>query len=205
MAQRTVHIVDDDPAVVQSLFFMLRPEEVQCTSHSSAEDLLASLDQCEDGPILLDLRLGGMSGLELQRELHRRNCFMPVIIITGHGDIASAVSTMKEGAIDFLQKPFSKSELMDALAAAENAMGQMGEEQPAAVAEAREMVSHLSPRERQVLEGLVHGKANKAIAYDLGISPRTIEIHRANAMKKLKVRTLPDMLHIAFLAGVMES
>lgn len=203
MAKRTVHIVDDDPAVLQSLFFMLRTEEIECTSHSSAEDLLQALDGLADGPILLDLRLGGMSGQELQRELHRRDCHMPVVIITGHGDVASAVATMKEGAIDFLQKPFSKSELMDALEAAEGAMEQDLHE-PAAKAEACQMVEQLSPRERQVLEGLAHGKANKTIAFDLGISPRTIEIHRANAMKKLNVRTLPDMLHLAFLAGVMD-
>jgi two-component system, LuxR family, response regulator FixJ len=202
MTMMPVHIVDDDPEMVASVRFLLRAEGVPCTSHDSAEALLDALPSLDRGCILLDLKLGGMSGLELQRELHARGCDLPVVIMTGHGDVSSAVAAMKEGAIDFIQKPFAKAELVTAIEAAwKRAVGPTGSgERDKAIA----LVETLSPRERQVLAGLVHGKANKIIAHELSISPRTIEIHRAHAMRKLKAKSLPEMLHTAFLAGVMD-
>lgn len=202
MTDMPVHIVDDDPEMIGSIRFLLQAAGVVCTTHDSAEALLAALPSLERGCILLDIRLGGMDGLELQRELHARGCDLPVVIMSGHGDMSSAIAAMKEGAIDFLQKPFAKSELFTAI---EAAWKRAGETNGSNVREmARIQVEALSPRERQVLVGLAHGKANKIIAHELSISPRTIEIHRAHAMRKLNARTLPDLLHIAFQAGLMD-
>jgi two-component system response regulator FixJ len=152
------------------------------------------------GCLLLDLRLPGISGLDLQARLHEEGCTLPVIVMTGHGEVSSAVRAMKEGAIDFLEKPFAKSDLMAALKAAKRAW-----KQPSISSEVRlkaeEQIAQLTNRERQVLLGLVQGHLNKQIAYDLDISPRTVEVHRANVMKKLGVHSLSEMLNIAFLAG----
>ena len=203
MSALPIHIIDDDPELVQSLDFLLRAEGIACTAHDSAEGFLEALSGLDPGCILLDLRLDGMQGLELQQELNRRGCAMPVVMMSGHADVSSAVAAMKEGATDFIQKPFSKGELLAAVEEAARRLeekGRSGQEKT----NARRLIETLSQRERQVVIGLAHGKPNKTIAYDIGISPRTIEIHRANAMRKLNVRTLPDMLHLAFLAGLMD-
>lgn len=197
-----VHIVDDDPDMIASVRFLLQAEGMDCTSHCSAEALLEALPSLDPGCILLDVKLGCMDGLELQRQLHARGCDLPVVIMTGHGDVTSAVTAMKEGAVDFIQKPFSRKELLTAIEVASQRLtrssGALERDK------ARALVATLSPRERHVLSGLAHGKANKVIAHELSISPRTIEIHRANAMRKLNARTLPDMLHTAFVAGIMD-
>lgn len=198
-----IHIIDDDGEVLQSLGFLLQAEGITCTLHASAEAFLSALPELEPGCILIDLRLHGMQGLELQHELHDRGCTMPVVMMSGHADVASAVSAMKEGAIDFIQKPFSKAELLAAMAEAERRMAQSARTDHDK-AHAHRLIETLSQRERQVVAGLAHGKPNKTIAFEIGISPRTIEIHRSNAMRKLAVRTLPDMLHLAFLAGLMD-
>lgn len=203
MSPMPVHIVDDDPAVVQSVAFMLKAEGIDTTAHEGAEQLLEALPGLEPGCILLDLRLCGMSGLELQRLLHDHGCAMPVVMMTGHGSVDSAVAAMKEGAIDFIQKPFAKADLMAALDCATRRLTQR-DRQDDDKAQAETKICTLSLRERQVVSGLARGNPNKVIAYDLGISPRTVEIHRSNAMKKLEVRTLPDLLHVAFLAGLMD-
>ncbi|WAT16717.1 response regulator [Aurantiacibacter sp. MUD11] len=198
-----VHIVDDDADVRLSVSFMLRGEGHECTLHESGEQFLDVVADLEPGCILLDLHLGDGDGLDIQRRLADRGISMPVVLMTGHGDVSTAVKAMKLGAIDFIQKPFGKADLMTALKAAGELVGQTTQ-MDGERAEAQQLIELLSPRERQVLDGLAHGQHNKTIAFELGISPRTVEIHRANAMRKLEVRTLPEMLHIAFQAGVME-
>jgi two-component system response regulator FixJ len=142
-----------------------------------------------------------MNGQELQKKLHEVGCRMPVVIVTGHGDIMSAVSTMKHGAIDFIQKPFCKDDLIVAATEAWAVLDQAAPD-PEECLRARELVSRLTPREAQVLAGLVNGQPNKVIAYELGISPRTVELYRANAMRRLSARSLSEMLHLAFLADL---
>lgn len=203
MHRKPVHIIDDDQAIIQSISFMLGSEDFKTTAHGSAEDFLQALPGLVPGCILLDLRLEGMSGLELQKQLIGVANAMPVVVMTGHGDVDSAVSAMKEGAIDFLQKPFSKAELITAIEAAHSQLVQT-DHAVQGKAKAESLITSLSPREKEVLEGLACGQPNKNIAYNLGISPRTVEIHRANAMRKLEAKSLPDMLHVAFLAGVMD-
>jgi two-component system response regulator FixJ len=195
-----VYIIDDDPEVQRSMAFMLMSDGIGSTLFGSAEEFLEHLPTMGPGCLLLDLRLPGISGLDLQARLHEEGCTLPVIVMTGHGEVSSAVRAMKEGAIDFLEKPFAKSDLMAALKAAKRAW-----KQPSISSEVRlkaeEQIAQLTNRERQVLLGLVQGHLNKQIAYDLDISPRTVEVHRANVMKKLGVHSLSEMLNIAFLAG----
>lgn len=194
-----VYIIDDDPEIQRSLAFMLMSEGITSTAFGCAEDLLAQLPGLKQGCLLVDLRMPGMSGLALQARLHQLGCHLPVIMMTGHGEVGSAVKAMKEGAIDFLEKPFPKADLMAALHAAESVSGHH-----AIASEARrnaeQQLAQLTNREREVLHGLVLGHLNKRIAHDLEISPRTVEVHRANVMKKLGVHSLSEVLHIAFLA-----
>lgn len=194
-----VYIIDDDPEIQRSLAFMLMSEGITSTAFGCAEDFLAKLPGLKPGCLLVDLRMPGMSGLALQARLHQLGCHLPVIMMTGHGEVGSAVKAMKEGAIDFLEKPFSKADLMAALHAAEGVSGRH-----AIASEARQhaeqQLAQLTNREREVLHGLVQGHLNKRIAHDLEISPRTVEVHRANVMKKLGVHSLSEVLHIAFLA-----
>lgn len=201
MSKRVCHIVDDDPEVADSTAFLLRTEGFETTTHASGEAFLRSLPELDHGCILLDIRMPGINGLDLQRHLHNQGITMPVIIITGHGDVETAVRALKDGALDFLQKPFSREEL---LAALESAWQQP--RQNAVRSEDAELacsrIERLTKREQQVLQGLVKGQPNKVIAYDLGLSPRTVELYRANAMRKLEVRSLPEMLHLAFLADL---
>lgn len=201
MQQRIAHIVDDDVEILESVSFMLRAEAIETTIHECSEAFVAALPNLKPGCIILDIFMPGMDGLHLQKVLHEMGCRMPVIMVTGHGDIASAVAAMKEGALDFIQKPFAKSDLMSALDAAWAQMLQ-----PASNPEERKLaedkIASLTPRERQVIAGLVRGHPNKTIAFDLGISPRTVELYRANASRKLKARSLSELLQIAFHAGV---
>ena len=198
-----VHIIDDDPEIQRSLAFMLKSENIETSVYRCAEDFIEKLPDLEPGCLLVDLRMPGMSGLALQVHLHTSGCNLPVVMMTGHGEVSSAVQAMKEGAVDFLEKPFSKADLMAAIDAARQAL-----DHPTIVPtmriEAEKQIGQLSPREMEVLDGLVKGHLNKRIAYDLGISPRTVEVHRANLMKKVNVHTLSELLHIAFLAGKMD-
>jgi len=154
-----------------------------------------------EGCILLDVRMPQMDGLEVQKELNERGIAMPVIILTGHGDVSIAVSAMKAGAVDFIEKPFEKAVL---LAAIESAFERLADVEGRATraADATIRIAALSGREQDVLKGLARGLPNKTIAYDLGISPRTVEVHRANLMTKLGVRSLSEALRIAFSAGI---
>lgn len=199
MVEQRVYIVDDEAAVRRSIAFMLKTVGMTVESFESGEAFLKVADGLAPGCALLDVRLGGMDGLAVQAALHARGIVMPVIIITGHGDIGLAVRAMKAGAVDFLEKPFEKAALVTAI---EQAL-QYGEgrEQAHAMAQlAQARLNALTPREIDVLDGLVDGRTNKVIAYDLGISPRTVEIHRANLMTKLNVHSLSDALRIAFTA-----
>jgi two-component system response regulator FixJ len=203
MARQVCHIVDDDIDVAESTAFLLRTEGFETTTHSSGEAFLARFAELPHGLLLLDIRMPGINGLDLQRHLRDIGSEMPVIVVTGHGDVDMAVQAMKNGASDFLQKPFSREDLLAAVAAAGRVV-----RRPASAAgeaaEARARLAQLTARERQVLRGLLKGQANKMIAYDLGLSPRTIELYRGNSMRKLGVRSLPEMLHLAFLAGFGE-
>lgn len=196
---RLVHVVDDDDAIRRSVAFALKTSGFQVRLYESGSDLLKSAAKLEDGCILLDIRMPGMDGLEVQEALKDRGVALPVIIMTGHGDVSLAVRAMKAGALDFIEKPFQKAVL---LAAIEQGFGRLkqaaaGREQ---ASEAAVKLQGLTPRERDVLDGLAKGLPNKSIAYDLGISPRTVEIHRANLMTKLGVRSLSEALRIAFAA-----
>ena len=191
--RKLIHIVDDEDAIRRSASYMLKTCGYAVESWSSGEAFLKGVRPADRGCVLLDVRMPALDGMEVQRALSERGVTMPVVIMTGHGDISIAVRAMKAGAVDFLEKPFEKSVLLRAV---ETAFEHM------TAAEAEVILGALTPRERDVLEGLAQGLPNKTIAYDLGISPRTVEVHRANLMAKLDVRSLSDALRIAFAAGM---
>lgn len=198
---RLIHIIDDDEAIRRSTSFLLKTSgyHVQCWPSGAA--FLKDVRQAGSGCILLDIRMPDMDGLAVQAALAERGVTMPVVILTGHGDIGTAVRAMKAGAVDFLEKPFEKRKLLGAIEQACERIA-AADDQAARGAQARTVLSALTPREHEVLEGLAQGLPNKAIAYDLGISPRTVEVHRANLMAKLEVKSLSDALRIAFAAGM---
>lgn len=197
---RRVHLVDDDEAIRRSVSFTLRTSNLLVTTYASGVELLKA-PELERGCILLDVRMPDMDGLEVQQALKDKGVLLPVIILTGHGDVGLAVQAMKAGAVDFIEKPFEKATLLGALEVGFARIEAAGRRH-ARADEARVKLEVLTGRERDVLEGLVRGHPNKTIAYDLGISPRTVEIHRANLMMKLGVPSLSEALRIAFAAGV---
>jgi len=196
---RLVHLVDDDEAIRRSVGFMLKTSGFHVRTYESGDDLLKSASNLEAGCILLDIRMPGMDGLELQAALRDKGIRLPVIIMTGHGDVALAVQAMKAGAVDFIEKPFEKAVLLSAIEHGVERLKRSAADVDRAD-EAAVRLQALTPREREVLDGLAKGLPNKTIAYDLGISPRTVEIHRANVMSKLGVRSLSEALRIAFAA-----
>lgn len=198
-----VHLVDDDDAVRRSAAFMLKTAGYRVQAYDSGVALLKEVRNLEPGCVLLDIRMPEMDGLEVQKALRDTGCMLPVIIMTGHGDVPIAVQAMKAGALEFLEKPFEKASLVAALQAGFDQLKQSSHASVRAE-EARARLNVLTPRERDILVGLVQGLPNKTIAYDLGISPRTVEIHRANLMDKLQVRSLSEALRIAFAAGFDE-
>lgn len=198
---RTVHLVDDDEAIRRSASFMLRTSGYLVKTYASGVELLAAGKEIAPGCILLDVRMPQMDGLEVQRALKDRGILLPVIVMTGHGDVNVAVQAMKAGAIDFIEKPFEKAVLLSAIEEGFGRLLDAGRRHVRAD-EAKVRLEALTPREQDVLEGLVRGHPNKTIAYDLGISPRTVEIHRANLMTKLSVASLSEALRIAFAAGL---
>lgn len=198
---RCVHIIDDNEAIRRSVAFMLKTSGYKVNSWPSGTAFLKDVKQVEPGCILLDVRMPEIDGLEVQAELAQRGIALPVVIVTGHGDIAIAVRAMKAGAVDFVEKPFHKDTLLAAIELALERLASIGD-RAASAAEARTILAALTARERQVLERLAQGLPNKAIAFDLGISPRTVEVHRANLMAKLEVHSLSDALRIAFAAGI---
>lgn len=199
---KIVYLVDDDEAIRRSAGFMLKTSGFTVKSFESGVEFLKERD-AQPGCVLLDVRMPGMDGLEVQRELQARGSVLPVIVMTGHGDINVAVQAMKAGAVDFIEKPFEKAVLLSAM---EEGFARIGhaERSRARGEEARVRLNALTPRELDVLQGLVRGHPNKTIAYDLDISPRTVEIHRANLMSKLGVASLSEALRIAFAAGLGE-
>ena len=199
--KKLVHIVDDEDAIRRSASFMLKTSGYSVQTWASGVAFLKQVRHVPEGCVLLDVRMPEMDGLEVQQTLLDRGVTMPVIVLTGHADVSIAVRAMKAGAVDFLEKPFEKAVLIaaievafDRIAAADGAA--------ARAAEANVVLGVLTPREREVLDGLAQGLPNKTIAYDLGISPRTVEVHRANLMAKLDVRSLSDALRLAFAAGM---
>jgi two-component system response regulator FixJ len=198
-----VYVIDDDEAVRQSLEFLLRTSGFTVRSFESAKAFLEITPQPRSGCIITDVRMPGISGIDLLRRVKELGVDIPVIMITGHGDISLAVEAMKIGATDFLEKPFDDDQLLAALRSTLSRDAGKAERK-AEVAEIHDKLATLSNRERQVLEGLVAGSANKNIAFDLGISPRTVEIYRANLMTKMAANSLSDLVRMAMMAGIME-
>ena len=197
----TIHLVDDDEAIRRSASLVLRTSGYTVKTYESGIELLASAEELAPGCILMDVRMPAMDGLEVHAALKERGVFLPVIVMTGHGDVNLAVRAMKAGAIDFIEKPFEKAELLAAIEDGFDSMDR-SERRRAHREEARAKLAVLTPRECEVLQGLVEGRPNKTIAYALGISPRTVEVHRANLMAKLAVPSLSDALKLAFAAGM---
>jgi len=199
--KRLIHIVDDEEAIRRSASFMLKTSGFAVTTWASGVEFLKNTRSLEPGCILLDVRMPEMDGLEVQQALAERGVALPVIVLTGHGDVSIAVRAMKAGAVDFIEKPFEKAVLLEAIEAGFARLRDAGA-RAANATDAEVLIAALTPREQDVLKGLAHGFPNKTIAHDLGISPRTVEVHRANLMTKLKVRSLSEALRIAFAAGL---
>jgi FixJ family two-component response regulator len=197
----TVFVVDDDEAVRNSLRMLLKSLGMPAATRSSAEEFLAEYDPDQPGCIVLDVRMPGMSGPELQEELNRRGAIIPVIFITGHGDVPMAVEAMQHGAVDFLEKPFSDKDLTDriqrALSADRRNRALLGEKD-----QIRARIAMLTPRERQVMELVTLGKLNKVIAWDLGLSQRTVEIHRAHLTEKMGATSLAHLVRMTIIADI---
>jgi len=199
--RRVIHLVDDDASLRHSASFMLRHAGYDVVTYSGGRPFLEAVDGAEKGCVLLDVRMPDMDGLAVQEELNARQTGLPVIILTGHGDVSVAVQAMKAGAVDFIEKPYEKQVLIRTLERAfERLERQISSE--LLESEAQRRVAKLTDRETDVLKGLAQGMTNKMIAASLAISPRTVEIHRANLMQKLETESLSDTLRIAFSAGL---
>ncbi len=194
-----IHLIDDDEHVRRAVAFLLGTAGFAVKLHESAASFFANLDKQQPGCIVSDVRMPGMDGVELQRRLKEKGVDMPMIIMTGHADVALAVAAMKAGAVDFIEKPFDDEVLLNAVRLALSQYARTDQSGTEA-AHIRSRVEALSPRERQVLDGLLAGQPNKTIAYDLSLSPRTVEVHRANLMTKMGAKSLSDLVRMAMLA-----
>jgi two-component system, LuxR family, response regulator FixJ len=196
-----VFVVDDDAAVRDSLEALLSAEGFQVRTFDSAVSFLAADLSKFQGCLLLDVRMPKMSGLELQQELRKRACTLPVVIMTGHADVQMAVAAMKAGAVDFIEKPFDDHQLIGVV---RRALAEVARQSDAAAikADAALRLAELTAREREVLDHLVAGCSNKVIAQKLGISPRTVEIHRAHVMEKMRVASLSELVRLALRAEI---
>lgn len=195
----TVYIVDDDEAVRDSLRWLLEANTYRVKAFASAEAFLSEYREGQAGVLIVDVRMPGMSGLQLQEELLSRKSLMPVVFITGHGDVPMAVNTIKKGAVDFLEKPFNETDLREIV----SRMFEQAKDNLKRFTAQREhdaLLGRLTAREQQVLERIVAGRLNKQIADDLGISIKTVEAHRANIMEKLQVTTVADLMKVALAA-----
>ena len=198
-----VHVVDDDEAMRDSMAFLLRAENFQVQTYADAADFLTALPQIKVGCVVTDVRMPGMSGIELLQRLRELKVSLPVIVVSGHGDVPLAVEAMKTGALDFIEKPFDDDVFLRAVRMALSAHA-VDSQRQAQKATINSRLESLSNREREVLEGLVAGHPNKTIAYDLGISPRTVEIYRANVMEKMQARSLSDLVRMALVGGLLD-
>jgi two-component system response regulator FixJ len=198
----TVHVIDDDAAVRDSLAFLLSSAGIPAETHESAAAFLDRHGGADVDCIVTDIRMPEISGLDLLRRVKKLNPELPVILITGHGDVPLAVEAMKLGAADFIEKPFDDEALLAAIGAALDRSRQR-EREDARLNELRTRLDSLSAREREVLDGLVAGHPNKTIAYDLGISPRTVEVYRANVMTKMQAATLSELVRMALMTGAL--
>ena len=204
MADYPVYLVDDDPSIRRSIGFMLRTSGHTVQTFESGTQLLGEVEQLDPGCVVIDIRMPGPDGLDVQEQMRKRAITFPVVVMTGHGDVELAVKAMKAGAIDFIEKPFDKRQLFAAITEAWRRLDD-DDRWRTRREEAQARLKPLTTRETEVLEGLVKGHPNKTIGYDLEISPRTVEIHRANLMSKLDVHSLSDLLRVAFMAGVGEA
>jgi two-component system response regulator FixJ len=202
-ADRTVHIVDDDASVRRALVRLLRSMGLTPITYETSHEVLDAAANLSSGCILLDLQMPGMDGIELLGRFGEIGVGLPVIVVTGHGDVPTAVKAMKAGAVDFLEKPIDEDLLLAAVntALAEDKTPARDQEAARAV----ELMVRLSPRERQVLDGIAAGRPNKLIAYDLGISVRTVEVHRAHMLDRLGVRYIAEAIRIALMATLVAS
>jgi two-component system response regulator FixJ len=198
-----VHVVDDDEAMRQSLAFLFRSAKVPAQTYESAAAFLEALPKIEAGCLVTDISMPGMSGIELLRRLRALNIPLPVIVITGHGDVPLAVEAMKCGAADFLEKPFDDELLLSAVRTALK-MQATDQERDSLRSVIAQRLALLTPRERQVLDGLLAGNPNKIIAHNLSISPRTVEIYRANVMTKMEATSLSELVRMSLVGGVLE-
>lgn len=199
----TVHVIDDDEAVRDSLSFLLQAAKLDVRTYGSAAGFLEVATNLRSGCVITDVRMPGLSGIDLLKRLRELKVTLPVIVITGHADVPLAVEAMKIGALDFLEKPFDDEVLLASIRTAlKQQEGDSSRQAQRTEVEGR--LATLSNRERDVLLGLVAGRANKQIAFDLGISPRTIEIYRANLMTKMQAASLSDLVRMALLSGIMD-
>ena len=201
--EQTVYVIDDDEAVRQSLEFLLKTVGIKVFGFESAKVFLEKLPHIKSGCIITDVRMPEITGIDLLRRVRESSVGIPVIVITGHGDVSLAVEAMKVGAVDFLEKPFDDDSLLSAVRSALNKSASTARHK-AEVSDIHFRLAALSNRERQVLERLVAGKPNKVIAFDLEISPRTVEIYRANVMTKMTANSLSDLVRMAMMAGILE-
>lgn len=202
-ADAVAHVIDDDEAVRDSIEFLLRSAKIPVKVYESATAFLELVPEIPSGCVVTDVRMPDMSGIELLRRLRELRLGLPVIVMTGHGDVPLAVEAMKAGAADFIEKPFADDVILGAVRAA-LAGGETASKREAERAEVKKRLLSLSARERQVLEGLVGGHPNKVIAHNLDISPRTVEIYRANVMTKMKAPSLSDLVRMALVGGLLE-
>jgi len=202
-SEAIVHIIDDDDAARDSLAFLMRSARIEVQSYETAPAFLAVVKTVSLGCVITDVRMPEMTGIELLRNLRENGTDVPVIIITGHGDVPLAVEAMKFGAADFFEKPYDDDAL---IAAVQSALDRQhgAAKKDAERAIMNERLATLSNRERQVLEGLVAGKPNKIIAFDYNISPRTVEIYRANVMTKMQAASLSELVRMALVAGILD-
>jgi len=198
-----VYVVDDDEAVRSGLCLLLRAEGYRSQAFTTAAEFLLDCTADCVGCVLLDVRMPGLSGLEVMRRLQDRQIQLPVIILTGHADVPMAVGAMKDGAFDFIQKPFNDDYLLKRVAQAVQSDLERRDQQTARI-DAQERVAALTPREQQVLDRLVDGQANKVIALELGLSERTVELHRAHVLQKLQVKSLAQLVQVAMRARGMQ-
>jgi two-component system, LuxR family, response regulator FixJ len=196
-----IYVIDDDEAVRDSLVFQLEAAGFEVQSFASAGAFLEVAPTAPPGCIISDVQMPGIDGMELQKRLAEMQLPFPLIIITGHGDVSLAVRAMKAGAVDFIEKPFSEQEILSCINSAQSRFSEQ-QASAAAASSARDKLGLLTPREREIFDQLIRGKQNKVIGYDLNISPRTVEVHRARVFEKLEARNLSELVRLALTAGV---